>query len=159
MQSNPLTTLSVQQLKRASAIRQQIDALEKELDRFIGGQSPLVKRSVPAKKDKRGRLKPSVAARANAMRFDYSKLFAGVKHRSVKAVRDMLLEQLPEYWRTAYLAMTPRETDICCIPFGSFQYIFDDYATLVASGKVAGEPSSESRLVAVIGRSKPQRVN
>src|SRR5205823_14545153 len=39
MQTNPLTRLSVQQLKRAVAIREKVEGLEKELDRIIGGET------------------------------------------------------------------------------------------------------------------------
>ena len=38
MQNNPLAGLSVQQLKRAVAIREKVEGLEKELDRIIGGE-------------------------------------------------------------------------------------------------------------------------
>ncbi len=38
MQNNPLAGLSVQQLKRAVAIRENVEGLEKELDRILGGE-------------------------------------------------------------------------------------------------------------------------
>ncbi len=39
MQPNPLADLSIQQLKRVIAIRENIEGLERELDRVIGGKS------------------------------------------------------------------------------------------------------------------------
>ena len=39
MQNNPLDGLSIQQLKRAVVIREKVEALERELDRIIGGET------------------------------------------------------------------------------------------------------------------------
>ena len=39
MQNNPLAGLSIQQLKRAVVIREKVEALQKELDRIIGGET------------------------------------------------------------------------------------------------------------------------
>ena len=39
MVTNPLSNLSIQQLKQAVAIKEQIDALQKQLDQILGGQA------------------------------------------------------------------------------------------------------------------------
>ena len=39
MQSNPLTTLSIKNLKLAVAIRERIDGLNRDLDRITGAQA------------------------------------------------------------------------------------------------------------------------
>jgi hypothetical protein len=62
MQSSPLANVSLQQLKQAIAIREKIDALEKELSRIIGGQLSPAKAGAPAPKRKRRKM--SAAARA-----------------------------------------------------------------------------------------------
>jgi hypothetical protein len=62
MQSSPLANLSLQQLKQAVAIREKIDALEKELSRIIGGQPSPAKSGAPTTKRKRRKM--SAAARA-----------------------------------------------------------------------------------------------
>ena len=59
MQSNPLANLSLQQLKHAVTIREQIQSLESELSRVIGGRSPGAKKAPPPRKGKM-----SAAARA-----------------------------------------------------------------------------------------------
>src|SRR6266704_2474963 len=49
MQNNPLAGLSIQQLKRAVVIREKVEALQKELDRIIGGE-PVGKGSAQPRK-------------------------------------------------------------------------------------------------------------
>ncbi len=68
MQSNSLANLSLQQLKQAVAIREEIEVLEKELSRIIGGGSPGVKKRAPARKGMmsaaaRGRISAAMKAR------------------------------------------------------------------------------------------------
>ena len=60
MQSNPLTTLSVKEIKRAVAIRERIDGLQRDLDRITGAQRAPVKDGAPRRKKRR----MSAAARA-----------------------------------------------------------------------------------------------
>jgi len=50
MQNNLLAELPLQQVKRAIAIREKIDALEKELDRIVGEQASTTKAAAPRKK-------------------------------------------------------------------------------------------------------------
>jgi hypothetical protein len=94
--------------------------------------------------------------RVNASRVDYDGLLAEVELRSGEAAGAVFIEQLLSFWKAAYLAITPRATDIYVVRHGSFQYMFDDYATLEASGKVPYDPVFEARLVAAVGWSKPQ---
>src|SRR6266566_5225969 len=61
MQSNLLTTLSVKDLKRAVAIRERIDGLQRDLDRLTGAKAAPVKNGAPRRRKKR---RMSVAARA-----------------------------------------------------------------------------------------------
>ena len=61
MTNNPLANLSVLQLKRAVAIREQMQTLQNELDRLAGGQSAS-RRSAASPKKKKGTM--SAAARA-----------------------------------------------------------------------------------------------
>jgi hypothetical protein len=68
-----------------------------------------------------------------------------------------LLEELPYLWRDAYLEMTRHPTDIVRWQRGPFEYIYDDYASLEASGDVASDPKAEARLVAALGRSEPRK--
>ena len=61
MQSNPLTTLSVKHLKRAIAIRERIDGLQRNLDRITGAQAAPAKNGAPRRRKMR---RMSAAARA-----------------------------------------------------------------------------------------------
>lgn len=72
-------------------------------------------------------------------------------------VIEFLLEELPYLWRDAYVLMTPRETNIVRWQRGTFEYIYDDYASLEAVGTVPYDPSAEARLVAALGRSEPRK--
>ena len=72
MQSNPLITLSVKDLKRAVAIRERIDGLQRDLDRITGAQAAPVRIGVPRRK--KGKM--SAAAKA--------KISAGMKARWAK---------------------------------------------------------------------------
>src|SRR6266540_1525375 len=61
MTNNPLAKLSVQQLKQAVAVREKIDALQKELDRIVGSESSVAKNGA-----EKGKGKMSAAAKAKA---------------------------------------------------------------------------------------------
>ena len=56
------------------------------------------------------------------------------------------VEQLLSLWKAAYLLMTPHVVDTFVVRHGSFRYMFDDYATLEATGKVPYNPVFEARL-------------
>ncbi len=74
MQYNPLAILSVQQLKQALSIREQISRLEGQLDRITGGRRTTGKRPASGRKGKR-----SAAAKA--------RISAAMKARSAKKKR------------------------------------------------------------------------
>jgi len=67
-----------------------------------------------------------------------------------------LSEELPYIWRDAYLLMTPRAIEIVRMQRGSFEYIYDDYATVEATGAVPYSPDAEARLVGVLSWSAPK---
>lgn len=67
LMSLTLANLSVQQLKRALVLREQIDALEAELNDVVGGEIPKTSgtKTLPSDKPaKKGRRKMSAAAKA-----------------------------------------------------------------------------------------------
>src|SRR5438128_732535 len=64
MQTNLLANVSIQQLKQAVTIREQIDGLEKELNRIVGGQSPTTRNAAPRRKR---RLSAAGRAKLSAM--------------------------------------------------------------------------------------------
>jgi len=67
MTNNPLVKLSVQRLKQAVAVREKIEALQKELDRIGGNQASATKNGAPRKKGRisaAGRARISAAAKA-----------------------------------------------------------------------------------------------
>lgn len=55
--------------------------------------------------------------------------------------------------------MTPRSTNVMTFTHGTFDYIYDDLATLEATGVVPADDVSESRLVAAVGFSRPNDVS
>jgi hypothetical protein len=65
---------------------------------------------------------------------DYSRLFAEIGAVPSEATGAMFVEQLLSLWKAAYLPMTPHVVDTFVVRHGSFHYIFDDYATLEATG-------------------------
>lgn len=84
---------------------------------------------------------------------DYAALMAS--GRDLPSVIAFLSDELPYEWRDAYLAMTPRLTRIDRIRLGTFEYLYDDLATLEALGEVPYSPTAEARIVGVLGISSP----
>jgi hypothetical protein len=64
MQSNLLITLSVKDLKRAVAIRERIDGLQRDLDRITGAQAAPAKNG--ASRRKKGKMSTAARARISA---------------------------------------------------------------------------------------------
>ena len=64
MQSNLLTTLSVKDLKRAVAIRERIDGLQRDLERITGAQAAPVRKG--ARRRKKGKMSAAARARISA---------------------------------------------------------------------------------------------
>jgi len=80
MTNNPLAKLSVPQLKRAVAIREQMQTLRNELDRLAGGQATSRHSSASSKKKKgtmsaeaRAKLSASMTARWAKIRAEKAK--------------------------------------------------------------------------------------
>ena len=87
---------------------------------------------------------------------DYRALFDASAERSGEDRMEWLKEELIYAACDAYLAMTGRPTAIACIAQGTFDYIYDDYASLEAQGLVPPNPTMEARLVLAVGRSAPR---
>jgi hypothetical protein len=73
---------------------------------------------------------------------------------SSTSVPDYLKSTLPVLWFDAYVQMVPRQTNVLVFTHGTFDYLYDDQATLEATGAVQADPLRESRLVAAIGVSR-----
>jgi len=95
MQSNLLTTLPVKSLKQAVAIRERIDALQRDLDRITGAQSAPVTNGAPRRK----KAKMSAAARA--------RISAGMKARWAKRKGKQRVSTLTEAKAKARTADAP----------------------------------------------------
>jgi len=96
-------------------------------------------------------------ASLEASTIDYPGVLAGAPSSSPDEMAKVLAKQLSEMWKAAYVAITPRETQIFFVRHGLFQYMFD-HPMPPASAGVAPSPACESRLVAAFGWSTPQRL-
>ena len=67
---------------------------------------------------------------------DYELILREAGECSTETLISFLSEELPYIWRDAYLLMTPRPIEIVRMQRGSFEYIYDDYATLGGIGAV-----------------------
>jgi hypothetical protein len=94
----------------------------------------------------------------NPHTIDYESLLKEVRTDSYKAAVSFLMENLPFVWRDYYLEMMSRETNIVRFQYGTFEYIYDDYASLEATGAVPHDPKIEARLVGVSGCSERKEV-
>src|SRR5262245_59144162 len=83
----------------------------------------------------------------------YDDLLADAK-ASAAPLHEYLRRELPYLWENAYLKMTPRLTNILIFTHGTFEYIYDDYATLEATGQVVADDVTEARLVCAVGFSQ-----
>ncbi|HVE72192.1 MAG TPA: hypothetical protein VNI54_12555 [Thermoanaerobaculia bacterium] len=73
-----------------------------------------------------------------------------------ETVKEFLRSELPHVWHEHYVAADPtRRVNVGVITRGTFDYLYDDQDTLVATGVVPDEPNLESRVMAVIGTSAP----
>src|SRR5437879_2265621 len=85
---------------------------------------------------------------------DYEALLSGAANE-ISDLAAFLSAELPYAWRNAYAEMTSRRLNIVRWTYGTFEYLFDDYASLEMTGAVPLDPIIESRLVAAIGLSEP----
>lgn len=85
----------------------------------------------------------------------YQRMIAAAA-RYGEPVREFLRAELPHVWHEAYVAAAPgRQVNLGVVTRGTFEYIYDDQDTFVATGVVLDELNLESRVVAVIGTSAP----
>jgi len=86
---------------------------------------------------------------------DYQSLFDRVVGDSMETKIASLMEELPQLWRDKYQQMSQRSVSLVRVRHNSFEYIYDNYSYLEATGSV---PYSliEDRLVAVQGLSAPE---
>jgi hypothetical protein len=79
---------------------------------------------------------------------DYVSFLHEARNISGRDVREFLAEELAYAWRDAYLAMRPRATNLVRFRYGTFEYVYDDYATLESTGGVPRDTAIEARPVA-----------
>lgn len=90
-------------------------------------------------------------------RLDYDALWCETKGLSDAEALDYFEEHLPFLCRDVYLRVGDRPADILRVQHEGFEYIFDNYSALEASGAVSYSPTQESRLVVAHGRSAPRK--
>jgi hypothetical protein len=95
--------------------------------------------------------------RSSVWKIDYASFLNKVIGDSGRTPAELLAEELPHIWRDRYVQIVPRETNIVRFTCSTFEYIYDDYASLEATGAVTPSPVIEARLVAVSGLSSPQK--
>ncbi len=91
------------------------------------------------------------------IRSDYLEILSSVDSLDTEQVINHLIYKFPFLWEKVYKKHSNRITDICRIKKGTFEYIFDDYATLEKKGIVPINSSIESRVIAAFGISNPQK--
>ena len=67
---------------------------------------------------------------------------------------EFLRETLPVVFLEAYVEMVPRRANVVSVTGGTFEYVYDNYAELEATGVVEPDPVTESRLVCAVGISR-----
>jgi hypothetical protein len=87
---------------------------------------------------------------------DYDEILSSAGGVGYEALVGVLSRELPVACCDAYARTTTRQTEICRFRSGTFDYVFDDLATLEAKGLVATDLAQEARLVVAVGRSNPQ---
>jgi hypothetical protein len=85
---------------------------------------------------------------------DYQEILGSTKFHDTESLISYLFDELPVIWKDVYLSFAKRQTNLLRINHGSFEYLFDDYATLEVSGAVLPDTHHEARVVAVCGRSQ-----
>lgn len=90
---------------------------------------------------------------SDCMRF-YRDLLERARASSA-SVKDALRAALPDIFLDAYLTFTRRPTNVILITSGTFDYVYDNYAELEATGAVEPDAVTESRLVGAVGFSAP----
>jgi hypothetical protein len=88
---------------------------------------------------------------------DYLPIIDKVIDCTAEEVISFLLEELPYLWRDTYEKMIPRRTNIVRLRHNAFEYIYDNYSYLEATGAVPYDQIIKDRLVAVLGLSGPRK--
>jgi len=84
---------------------------------------------------------------------DYEALLSAARAESETNVALILREQLLFKWRDLYVATVAHVTNIVRFQFRTFDYIFDLYSELEATGEVPYDQTIEDRVVGVLGTS------
>jgi hypothetical protein len=84
---------------------------------------------------------------------DYKDLLSTARVESGTNITSFLHAHLPSTWRDLYVAAIARPTNIVRFRSGSFEYLYDLYSELEASGEVPYDQTVENRVVAVFGTS------
>jgi hypothetical protein len=88
---------------------------------------------------------------------DYNRILSEVSSRDLEVVISHLSAELPYVWADLYKKHSPHSANIMCIVRDGFEYLFDFSSELVKQGTLAPNLAVEDRIVAVHGRSQPQK--
>src|SRR5688572_2558179 len=91
------------------------------------------------------------------MAIDYRAVASDAHATSLQELIEYLRAELPHAWLSEYVAASHRQTNVMTFRHGAFEYVYDHYTALEASGEVAYDATAESRLVAVCGVSAQRK--
>lgn len=86
-----------------------------------------------------------------AQAVDYGALLATALDEGAADVTWFLRRNLPERWREIYVAAAAHPTNIVHFESGSFEYFYDLYSQLEATGEIAYDQTVQDRVVAALG--------
>jgi hypothetical protein len=88
---------------------------------------------------------------------DYDRSVSELPSHDLEGVISHLSSELPHVWADLYKERSPHSTNIMRIDRDGFEYLFDFPTELVKQGTLAWNVAVEDRIVAVHGRSQPQK--
>ena len=88
---------------------------------------------------------------------DYDRILSDLPSRDLEFVISHLSAELPYVWADLYKERSPHSANIMRIACEGFEYLYDFSTELVKQGKLAPNLVIEDRIVAVHGRSQPQK--
>lgn len=88
---------------------------------------------------------------------DYNRILSEVSSRDLEVVISQFSAELPYVWADLYKKRSPHSANIMRIVRDGFEYLFDFSSELVKQGTLARNLAVEDRIVAVHGRSQPQK--
>jgi len=88
---------------------------------------------------------------------EYKELLLEVDQLPYEEVVTLLMESFPSIWVETYKSDSNRLTDICIITHGTYEFIYDDTDSLIDRGIVPEDSKNAARIVAVFGKSSPQK--